>query len=173
MSDTTLTDAQKDAIRGWVKAGEGLSEIQRRIREEFNISMTYMDVRFLVIDLDVQLKDREHRETVDLSAARDQDAPGHAQAPGAGADAGAEDGGAPGAGTGSGVRVDLDRVTKAGAVVSGTVVFSDGVSAAWSLDQFGRLALDPGPGQETYNPSPEDIQTFQTELRDLLASRGF
>ena len=41
-----------------------------------------------------------------------------------------------------GVSVEMDRVTKPGTLVSGTVTFSDGTHAAWSLDQLGRLALD-------------------------------
>ena len=72
-------------------------------------------------------------------------------------------------GTG-GVAVTLDRIVKPGSVVSGTVRFSDGVSASWMLDQLGRLALDAG--KPNYRPSPEDVQAFQVELRNLLQSRG-
>jgi hypothetical protein len=56
-------------------------------------------------------------------------------------------------------------------VVSGTVVFSDGVKSNWGLDQYGRLALDSGNRQ--YRPSPEDLQAFQETLSRELQKRGF
>ena len=71
----------------------------------------------------------------------------------------------------SGVRVEVDRLVKPGAVVSGTVAFSDGVTASWLLDQMGRLAIQAG--REDYRPSQEDLAAFQTALRDALAKRGF
>jgi hypothetical protein len=67
--------------------------------------------------------------------------------------------------------VELDRVVKAGALVSGTVTFSDGVKASWSLDQFGRLGLSSG--KPNYRPSEEDLQSFQEELTRLIQNRGF
>jgi hypothetical protein len=69
-----------------------------------------------------------------------------------------------------GVTVDVDRLTKPGALASGTVRFSDGVSAAWSLDQMGRLGLSATtPG---YKPSEGDIVAFQQELRSALEKMG-
>jgi hypothetical protein len=56
-------------------------------------------------------------------------------------------------------------------VVSGSVVFSDGVKATWALDQLGRLALDPG--QSGYQPSAEDVDAFQQELSTQLQKQGF
>ena len=46
-----LTDTQKQAVAKWADEGLGLSEIQKNLRTEFDISMTYMDVRFLVYSL--------------------------------------------------------------------------------------------------------------------------
>jgi hypothetical protein len=71
-----------------------------------------------------------------------------------------------------GVSVEIDRVVKAGAVVSGTVVFSDGVKAAWAVDNMGRLVLDPG-GREGYRPSQDDIRAFQEELKRQVSRRGY
>ncbi len=160
-----LTEEQKNSVRAWAADGLGLSDIQKRIVEELNIPMTYMEVRFLVLDLGAALQDKEPPRTVDLSAPPvDQ---GGAPHPG-GPDAGMGDTTAPGAG---GVSVELDRVVKPGSVLSGTVQFSDGTNAIWFMDQAGRLALDAGtPG---YKPSEEDLQSFQMELRQLLEKRGF
>jgi hypothetical protein len=69
------------------------------------------------------------------------------------------------------VSVEVDRVTKPGAVVSGTVSFSDGTHATWMLDQLGRLALDAGTPD--YRPSEADLQAFQKELKSALERRGF
>jgi hypothetical protein len=69
------------------------------------------------------------------------------------------------------VSVDLDRVVKPGSLVSGRVTFSDGVSAGWSLDQLGRLALETS--QPGYRPGREDLEAFQVELRRVLEKKGF
>ena len=53
-----LSDVQKEAIAGWVAEGSKLSDIQSRINETFELSLTYMDVRFLIDDLDLVIKDQ-------------------------------------------------------------------------------------------------------------------
>ncbi len=58
-----LDDRQKNAVRKWAADGAGLSEIQRRIKDEFGISMTYMDVRFLMLDIDAVVKDKPEPKT--------------------------------------------------------------------------------------------------------------
>ena len=50
-----------------------------------------------------------------------------------------------------GVAVEIDRVMKPGSLVSGTVTFTDGVSASWAIDQFGRLAI--GASRKGYKPT--------------------
>jgi len=148
-----LSVEQKEAVASWVSAGGSLSDVQRRIKEEFDISMTYMDVRFLVLDLDVAVQDKEPpaaEPEADIAAAPSPDD----VLPGAG-----------------GVSVELDRLVKPGCVVSGSVTFSDGVKASWMLDQMGRLALDAGTPD--YAPPPDDIPAFQEELKTALSKRGF
>ncbi len=167
-----LTDIQKQTVAEWVAKGASLAEVQRQMQETLGIKATYMDVRFLVLELGVAVKEKPAPRP---PAPPPTPAPAGAGGfdPGAEADLGADDGpdlGAspPGAST---VRVDLDRIMKPGSLVSGTVVFSDGVSAAWALDQFGRLALNPA--QPGYQPGPQDVQAFQMELRRALEKRGF
>ena len=55
----TLTDEQKSAVTRWLEAGAGLSEVQKRLREEFQVSLTYLDTRLLVDDLKLTPKDPE------------------------------------------------------------------------------------------------------------------
>ena len=151
-----LSDEQKQLVRGWVEEGVGLSDIQKRLLAEFEVSMTYMDVRFLVIDLGVDVHDKpEPRPAVPAGGAGD--VPAAAPSP---TDA-----------LGGSVSLEVDRITKPGSMVSGTVSFSDGTAASWMLDQAGRLALDAG--DPAYRPSEEDLRAFQEELRGALEKKGF
>jgi len=198
----SLSPEQKQAVSSWVAAGDSLADIQRKLSEQFQISLTYMDVRFLVDDLGLELKSRPSADSgaqSNLAGAR----PGGPaqpekkgglldrlkQAVGAGdeqaadypepdalaedepdlaaADAG-EPGGAPGA---SALKIEMDRLVRPGAVVSGTVTFSDGVAGKWALDQYGRLVLDTG--KKGYQPSAADVQAFQRELNRLLQRHGY
>src|SRR5471032_712865 len=52
-----LTPEQKAAVSEWVAAGDNLYAVQKKLADQLKISMTYMDVRFLVDDLNLQLKD--------------------------------------------------------------------------------------------------------------------
>lgn len=144
-----LTEDQKKAVREWVSAGASLSDVQKHLKEELKISMTYLDVRFLVDDLRLQIKEAPRQsEAVERLAAAKQE--GESEREGGGT--------APG-----GVRVTMDHITKPQALASGKVTFSDGETAEWMLDQTGRLGLVPTkPG---YRPSQGDVMAFQDELQ--------
>lgn len=195
----TLTPEQKQSVAAWVATGDNLSLVQKKLAEQFKISMTYMDVRFLVDDLGLELKNAAPKaDTSDLSKA----APGGGAPPprvpapekkgfidkmkekvGLGpaededdlpAEDFAEDAPgdlpAPPAGPGE-VVLDLDRIVRPGSVVSGNVTFSDGVAGKWALDQMGRLMLETP--QKGYQPSPADVQSFQRQLQTQLQQHGF
>ncbi len=164
----TLTDEQKAAVAQWVGEGDGLSEIQKRLRAEFDVSMTYMDVRFLIIDLDLTLKEEEPPAPEPVAEPALESGTEPAPAP-AEPEPIAPETEPPG--IGGNVSVEVDRVVKPGAVVSGSVTFSDGRNATWMLDQLGRLALDAGDPE--YRPSEEDLAEFQTTLRNALQKQGF
>ncbi|TVP78626.1 MAG: hypothetical protein EA353_08000 [Puniceicoccaceae bacterium] len=148
-----LSDTQKATVTQWIQDGRSLAEVQRLIREEFECSLTYMDVRFLVDDLDITMAEPE------------------AEAAEAGAEAVSEPEIIDEGGVGS-VSVEVDAVMRPGALVSGTVRFSDGVSLGWQLGASGQLGLIPGDDPE-YRPKPEDVQAFQTQLEELLRQKGF
>lgn len=154
-----LDDAQKQKVSGWIEEGLKLSEIQDRLNSEFGLRMTYMEVRFLIDDLGVKLKDKPKEAPADLKAGAASAAPAGGAAP-------AQDDL-----VGGGVSVTVDQVTRPGALVSGKVTFSDGKKAEWYLDQMGRLGLMPQePG---YKPPQEDLMEFQAELQNELARLGF
>jgi hypothetical protein len=130
------------------------------------ISMTYMDVRFLVDDLNLELKDSAPK--ADASDVSKAPAP-PAAAPGAPADD-LDDGAPPPPGPGGAVRVTVDKMNlNPSAMATGTVVFPDGVTGKWMVDLQGRPGLvdvsKPG-----YRPSPADAQAFMQELS--LALQG-
>ena len=156
-----LSDTQKAAVTQWIQQGRLLADVQRSLREEFEISMTYMDVRFLVDDLNIEVAEEEP-EPPELSEVE------------AGEDAKAEPAEAElvDEGTNGAVTVDVDAIMRPGSLVSGTVVFSDGVSLGWQLSAAGQLGLIPGEDPE-YRPSPEDVQSFQSQLEEVLRKKGF
>ena len=47
----------------------GLSDVQKKINSDFGIVMTYMDVRFLVDDLDLTLVDKEEEKPAEKDQA--------------------------------------------------------------------------------------------------------
>jgi hypothetical protein len=162
-----LTAEQKDTVSQWITDGASIADVQKRLQDDFKVALTYMEARFLIDDLDLSLKDSEKTSIhTDLGGPPDANQP-PPPAPAAGP-ADAID--LEPAGNGS-VSVELDKISRPGMVVSGDVVFSDGVKASWALDQSGRLALDPG--RSGYQPSAEDIEVFQQELSKLLQKQGF
>ena len=197
----TLTLEQKAAVASWVAAGDNLSAVQKKLSEQFKLSLTYRDVRFLVDDLELTLKDPAPKvDVTDVSktpspkdgatAPLPRNAPpekkgffdkakeklglGQNEEPADSLDeddiALADDLPAPGA---SKVSVSLDKATLIpGAVASGSVTFSDGVTGQWIVDQYGRPGFTK-ISQPGYRPSPADAQGFMQELSRALQQRGF
>lgn len=166
----TLTPEQKTTVATWAKEGCGLSEIQRRLASQFSINMTYIDVRLLVIELGAAIQERPKAQpAADLKAAPARPEPPPAPAEDAVEDLGAFEEEPAGLG---GVAVDIDRVVRPGALVSGSVTFSDGVKASWALDQMGRLALSAA-GNKEYRPSQADAQAFQQAVVRELRKLGY
>lgn len=205
----SLTPEQKQAVSSWIAAGDNLSAVQKKLSEQFNLSMTYRDVRFLVDDLNLELKDPAPKvDTSDVTKAptpkpapapragapaekkgffdkakeklglgRDEQ-PGADEFPEDGADAAGPEGedfpdeAYPPAGAG-GVNVSVDKVTlMPGAIASGSVTFSDGVTGKWIVDQQGRPGFTE-VSQPGYRPTPTDAQAFMQELSMALQRRGF
>lgn len=151
----TLTEEQRRTVAAWVEEGENLSGVQRRLKEEHGVVLTYMDVRLLVDDLRLQIKEEQPKqsEAADRLAAAKEQGEVERTAPPTG-----------------GVRVTMDTITKPHSLVSGKVAFSDGETAEWMLDQSGRLGLNPSkPG---YRPNQSDILAFQDELQRVMQGLG-
>ncbi|MDC0325748.1 hypothetical protein OAM01_03215 [bacterium] len=166
----TLDDSQKQTVRQWIEDGLTVADIQKRLSEELKISMTYMEVRFLVDDLGVLPKDPEPEAKEEEATPSPEDSPAQPEAPAPEDNLGelVDDEAAPTSGK---VKISLDQITRPGMMVSGKVTFSDQQSAGWHLDQFGQLGL--APDQEGYKPSQEDLMEFQMALQSELSRKGF
>ena len=164
-----LSDEQKSAVAGWLEAGANLSEVQKRLREEFQLSLTYLDTRLLVDDLKLTLKDSEPEPTPAAEPAPSTTEP---PAPGDEPPYPEDDFAPPAPPAGGGkVNVTIDQIMKPGMMISGNVTFSDGETAAWYLDQMGRLGLDPKT--IGYRPAERDVLAFQVELQRLARTQGY
>lgn len=150
-----LDEPQQAKVREWIGAGMQPAEIQKRLAEELGVRLTYMEVRFLLADMALKPQDKELPPDPLLTQPKD----------------GADDEGDGGAPSKGGVSLTVDQVTRAGAVVSGDVTFSDGKKAEWYLDQMGRLGL--APSEKGYKPSQADLMDFQSALQQELAKFGF
>jgi hypothetical protein len=169
-----LTEEQKKTVAQWVSEGSSLNDVQDRLKREFDITLTYLDARLLVMELGLKLQEKKQPEPVkpeEPPVPGPDDALGEEGLPPEYAEAELmEDDSLPG-GAGSSVSVSLDAITLPGTMVSGKVTFSDGKIGGWHVDQMGRLGLQPPePG---YQPSTADIPAFQRELDRLLRQRGF
>lgn len=193
----SLTPEQKQAVVSWVAAGDNVSAVQKKLTEQFKLSMTYRDVRFLIDDLNLELQDpapKVDASDVTKAAPAKPAAPpaaekkgffdkakeklglGKNEEPGAepaGEDLEIEDDFDEAPAGASSVTVSVDKVTLIpGALASGTVTFSDGVTGKWIVDQYGRPGFTEvsKPG---YRPNQTDAQAFMQELSVALQKRGF
>ncbi len=175
-----LSPEQKQAVAQWLGAGASIADVQKRLRTEFEVALTYIDTRFLIDDLGLEL----------AAPPKPKETPADLAAKGPAAPAGAIDAEADlvdesdpyaepadldapedPAGAASQATVDVDRITRPGTVVSGTVTFSDGNSGKWALDQYGRLMFEGAKAD--YRPSQADLQAFQRELSTVLQRKGY
>ena len=168
-----LDENQKKTVAGWIEEGLDLSAVQSRLESEMEIHMTYMDVRFLVGDLELTPKDEEEPEepeveekstpvdgpTPDNPFPTPEEPPGETSSP-------ADDSLAGDAGGGGEVSLTVSPVTQSGVMASGSVTFSDGVTCEWHVDQYGRPSLVPP--SEGYQPPEADMPKFGQKLQQEL-----
>lgn len=172
-----LTSDQQTSVAQWVADGATLNDIQDRLKRELGMTLTYMDTRLLIMELGLKLIDKpkevlpqpeskppeqerlpEEQASYDEGDLPPEDAPAYE----------AEDALPM---QGGDVSVSLDALAIPGTMVSGKATFSDGKTASWHIDQYGRLGLrPPEPG---YQPPPADIPIFQRELQRLLQQQGY
>ena len=145
MNYKDFSEEQIQQLQQWVTETQSVGELQTKINASFNTHLTYLEVRFLLDDLQLELKKEEAK--IDEEAEK---ADSNVAVP-----------------LEEGVQVQVDPVTRPGMIFNGNVRFSDGQSASWGLDQFGRVSLKPE--QEGYKPSQADLAQFQKLLQQQLS----
>jgi len=178
----SLTEDQKKTIGEWIQSGADLSKIQQSLKEEFELNLTYLDTRFLLGDLGLEVteEEEEEEETVPEEPISEEQDPSSIpneeeleteskdqetlpEGPEEEKDGENEN-------KTTNVNLTVDSLTQPQCIISGKVTFSDGKSAAWYIDQLGRLSLNPD--EEGYSPAQEDLAVFQNELRNVLSKQG-
>lgn len=163
-----LDESTKQKVSAWIAEGQKLADIQKRLVTELGINLTYMEVRFLVDDLKLTPKDPIPPKSPTLPAPAEPAVPSAPAPSGLSTTPLSQE---EAANVGGNVSVNVDAVTRPGALVSGSVTFSDGQTAAWYLDQMGRLGVVPKT--QGYKPSPVDVEAFQRGLEAELSKLGF
>ena len=155
----TVTAEQLEMVRQWAAAGVDLNGIQKNLAAECGVHMTYMDVRFLLLDHGIEIavpSAAPVAEPEPAAPAPQPDAEPVEAAP------------APSAGQVGKPVVTLDELMLPGTLISGKVQFSSGTKGGWQIDQMGRFAWNSLEGQ----PTPEELQAFQFELTQILSRGG-
>ena len=152
VSVSDLSSEQVEMVKEWVAEGAQMADLQKRLKDDFGFNVTYMDTRFLSLDLALNFQVGEE----------ESEGPNDIENPEAQEEVELE----PLVQDGATVTVTLDQVARPGAMVSGTVTFSDGMKALWLIDEMGRPSIDPD--QPGYQPSEADLVSFQAELKGLL-----
>ena len=134
-----------------------LSEIQSMVNEKFNTKMTFMDIRILASELELDWRRREEEEK---AAETEKEAEKEESTTNSDTE-NAEN--TPGKTT-----VELNKIVRPGALASGSVHFASGVYAEWYIDNNGRLGLDKVKGGK---PTEQDIDDFQVEMQKIFAEK--
>ena len=150
-----INTEQLEMVRLWASQGIDLNGIQKNLVAECGVHLTYMEVRFLLLDHGIEI-------------ARQQEAPKPAPAPQPQAEqpaapAPAADpmtGASPGKPT---MSVDDSQIP--GTILSGKCEVPSGTKVAWQIDQMGQLNCSQLSGTMTQ----EEQQAFVFELRQILS----
>ena len=186
-----ITEKERDAfISKCIDDGMSLSEIQKALVAQFDLHLTYMELRLIAADLQVSWDKQDakaeaahpHTQPAPKAVAHAQPAQhgmrDDAAAPEADAyaddamdadtdfpaedDAAAADDAAPASKT----TVEISQIVRPGTSLSGKVHFGSGASGEWYVDGMGRLGFEPDEGSS--KPNDQDIREFQVELRRAL-----
>lgn len=138
-------------VRRWASYGVDLNGIQKNLAAECGVHMTYMEVRFLLLDHNIEI-------------ARPQETPAPEPAPAAAPVP--EPAPTPAAPTAA-VKptVTLDDLQLPGTLLSGKCSFPGGTQGSWQIDQMGRFGWSRLSG----TPTPVELQAFELELRAILS----
>lgn len=148
-----VSNEQLEMVRRWASYGVDLNGIQKNLAAECGVHLTYMEVRFLLLDHNIEIARPQEKPAPEPAAA-----PAPAPAP--------EPAPTPAAPTAA-VKptVTLDDLQLPGTLLSGKCSFPSGTQGSWQIDQMGRF----GWSQLSGTPTPVELQAFELELRAILS----
>jgi len=168
----------KKIIAGQLAKGISLSDIHKMLFDEYKVRMTFMDFRIMVSEIesiDWSKSDAKAEAVVSPKAVAGDDKNNEEEIFDEDEEIPEEDieDSVPSDGAASGegekirgaTTVEINKIARPGAVLSGSVNFGSGASAEWVLDQLGRIALTNAKGK----PDENDIKEFQTELQKAVS----
>lgn len=178
---------RNDFIQESLSQGMSLSELQDQLAQRFGIHMTYMELRMLTSELQVNWEKQDEKAVrskglpdAKADATPTRSLPPEEDRPDAGYDEAAEpvdettaqDAPAKDEGVIRGkTTVEVSKVVRPGAALSGKVSFGSGASGEWYLDQYGRIGFTPDEGSA--NPDQQDAQEFQSALQAEMQKMGY
>ena len=118
------------------------------ITEDLGIKLTFMDTRFLLQDLDIQIRQPEPEPQAEQPAELSGAA-------------------APPASLLGKTQVTVDEITPPHALMAGKILFRSGAQGVWDIDRTGRINWDATLGE----PTADDLREFETELQSVIRSR--
>jgi hypothetical protein len=139
-------------IKEKLDEGLSLSDVQKLLDSELGIKMTYLDLRLLAADLEVNWQKQDEAKAEEAKSDDDMDITKIPED---------EDDGTPR------TKVEVSKLARPGMAMSGTVEFLSGAKGEWFLDSYGRLGFNPEEGSS--QPTEEDLQDFQMVLQKQLS----
>ena len=140
-----VSNEQLEMVRRWASYGVDLNGIQKNLAAECGVHLTYMDVRFLLLDHGIEIARPQAKPAPEPAAPR----PTEAAAPGAAVQP----------------TVTVDDLQLPGTLISGKCSFPSGTNGSWQIDQMGRFGWTELSG----TPTPAELQAFEMQLRSLLS----
>jgi len=146
-SAKSLSEDQVSQIHAWAEEGDDLAALQKKINEELEVKVTYMETRFLVDDLKVEIKSPEPEPEPDSEETVEDELAGTL----------------PLQGDPNAVTVSIAKVQRPGTMISGTAMFG-------GVDNMGQLGMSPSNPE--FKPTQQQQQAFQMELQAAASREG-
>ena len=159
--DKELEQQIAEFMTGELAKGTGLSQLQTMVNEKFQTHLTYMEIRIIASELQVDWNatDPKAIAAAKEKAKKEEEARLAEEEARLAAENG-ETAEAPGKCT-----VTVNKVNPPGIMASGTVTFSSGSTADWYVDQTGRPGIGNLKGPQ---PTHQEAEEFMVELQKVL-----
>lgn len=132
----------KKLIKSHLDEDLTLNEIHKILSTQHDVKITFMELRLLsseIDDMDWSKFDPKAEESEEDETPREPLVPV------------------------SETEIEISKIQRPGAMVSGSVTFRSGMKGEWYVDTMGQLGLNMANDDD--QPSEEDMQDFQTQLQ--------